>query len=397
MAAIPLEVAQPTVAAIYRAHVAAAEDWRRPHLGASQLGRPCARALWYGFRWAAAPQHDGRMLRLFRRGQREEAEFVRELRAAGIEVEAVDRGTGAQFRFAVVGGHVGGSMDARLRGLPEAPQTWHVAEFKTSNAKAFAKLQKEGVEKAKPEHHAQMQCYLHWSGLTRAFYLCVNKDTDELYSERVQYDPATAEALMAKAERVVTAAEPPPRLSDDPSWFACKFCDYHAVCHGGAMAEAHCRTCAHATPELDGDARWTCARHGNHAIPLVYQKEGCPEHRWIPALVSFAEYVGGSQAENCVLYRLPDGRTFRNGAPPTGYASGEMRAPGFAALLGDALVELARRGPHHGQIVDPDTLGLGARQVVGVQANVGPQPPQPTAAGKDWGWQHARRQEASPP
>jgi hypothetical protein len=162
------------------------------------------------------------------------------------------------------------------------------------------------------------------------------------------------------------------------------------------MAEAHCRTCAHATPELDGDARWTCAHHGGHDIPLVYQKEGCPEHRWIPALVTFAEYVGGSNEQNYVLYRLRDGRTIRNGAPPAGYTSREMAAPGFPDLVGDELAELARREPHHGEFANPAEFDLKPEKILTVRTHVGPQPPRPTAAGKDWGWQSTKRREVSP-
>jgi hypothetical protein len=55
----------------------------RPHLGASQIGNDCNRALWYSFRWAVWPHFDGRTLRLFDRGQREEAVFVEELRRIG--------------------------------------------------------------------------------------------------------------------------------------------------------------------------------------------------------------------------------------------------------------------------------------------------------------------------
>jgi hypothetical protein len=39
-------------------------------------------------------------------------------------------------------GHFGGSMDAVALGIPEAPKTWHLCEFKTHNAKSFADLQK---------------------------------------------------------------------------------------------------------------------------------------------------------------------------------------------------------------------------------------------------------------
>ena len=45
-------------------------------------------------------------------------------------------------------------------GIPEAPKTWHVLEFKTHNSKSFAKLEKEGVQKSNPMHYAQMQVYM---------------------------------------------------------------------------------------------------------------------------------------------------------------------------------------------------------------------------------------------
>src|SRR6188472_1125091 len=65
------------------------EDWRRNHLGASIIGHDCDRYLWLSFRWALNPQHEGRLLRLFSRGDREEAWIVQDLRDAGFSV--VDR------------------------------------------------------------------------------------------------------------------------------------------------------------------------------------------------------------------------------------------------------------------------------------------------------------------
>jgi len=58
----------------------------RAHLGGSFIGRKCSRQLWYNFRWALRPKHEGRILRLFERGHREEFSFVSYLRLIGIEV-----------------------------------------------------------------------------------------------------------------------------------------------------------------------------------------------------------------------------------------------------------------------------------------------------------------------
>ena len=130
-------------------------------------------------------------------------------------------------------------------GLLEAPKTWHVLEFKTHSRKSFADLTAKTVRDSKPQHFAQMQIYLHLTGLTRALYLAVNKDTDDLYVERVAADRAFAERLLEKAGRIIFAPTPPARLSEDPSWYQCRFCDHAPLCHQGQAAAVNCRTCLH--------------------------------------------------------------------------------------------------------------------------------------------------------
>lgn len=329
MAILPTHRPQPTVEAIYRAYERNAATEHRPHLGASLIGRECARELWLIFRWAGITRHSGRLLRLFERGQREEAVFVANLRAAGVTVWDVDPETGKQFRFSDVGGHFGGSLDAVAIGILEAPKTAHLCEFKTHNAKSFAALVKDGVEKAKPEHVAQIQLYCHWAKLTRAFYLAVNKDTDALYSERLHADPVAAQVLIEKARRIITATEPPARLSERPDWYQCHWCDHHAICHDGAIPQAHCRTCAHSTPELDGDGRWSCARYQCDLTTDTQRQGGhCPSHVFIPALVPLKQ-VDACGVSGWVEYETPGG-SIRNG--PGWVASRELAANAAACV-----------------------------------------------------------------
>ncbi len=331
-----------TVAAIDRAMVEAADNGFRAHLGASLIGRPCERELWYHFRWALRPEFSGRMLRLFARGNREEDVMAQLLRHAAITVLTVDPNTGKQFRYATLGGHFGGSMDGALVGLLEAPKKWHVWECKTHNAKSFADLKKRGVRESKPEHWAQMQCYMHWGTLERAYYLAVNKDDDELHGERVEYDRIEALKLVAKAQRIIEAAAPPARISEDAAWYQCKLCRFHSVCHADQLPEVHCRTCVHATPELDGEGRWSCVRWQTPEIPVEGQKQGCDEHRYLPALVGYAKTIDGSATENWVEYEIADGRRFRNGAKgASSFPSVELRAIS-AGMIGDLFVENVR-------------------------------------------------------
>lgn len=271
----------PTLSAIWEAYESRQGDGFREHLGASLIGKSCARALWYDFRWTTPSAHQGRILRLFETGQLEEARLVRNLRATGATVLEVDPETGRQFRVEAHGGHFGGSMDAVAIGLLEAPKTWHVIEFKTHSAKSFAELSAKGVALAKPQHDAQMQVYMRLTGITRALYMAVCKNTDALHIERLRIDAEMADRLLEKAGRIIFAQHPPEGISRDPAWFECRMCDHHGLCHGEDAAAITCRSCLHATPVEGG---WHCARH-DCALDADDQRRACPRHLFIPDLV----------------------------------------------------------------------------------------------------------------
>jgi hypothetical protein len=184
----------------------------------------------------------------------------------------------------------------------------------------YKEMQKSGVKKAKPEHYAQMQIYMKWSidqfgqdGCTRAFYIVVNKDNDDIYTERIEYDKAEANAIIAKALAVIQSSEPPVGISTDPTWYECKFCDYHSICHGTDVPAPTCRSCAHATPEMDGAmARWSCASR-QQDITIDTQRVGCERHRYIPILLEkFAQPT--DMVDTAVVYQMGD-KQFVNGDP----------------------------------------------------------------------------------
>ena len=104
---VDLFVETSTVAKLYRALEDRTADSPRPHLGASVIGRPCARELWYSFRWGTESDFNGRLLRLFRRGHQEEGPLVADLRNAGVTVLDADPRTGKQFQFSVLEGAQG--------------------------------------------------------------------------------------------------------------------------------------------------------------------------------------------------------------------------------------------------------------------------------------------------
>jgi len=299
-----------TAAAIYAWYEARERlpenDWRRPHLGASQIGdENCLRHLWYSFHWAQAPGFEGRILRLFETGQREEERVIANLRAIGMRVEAVDPSTGEQWRVTFAGGHIGGGSDGAVLGVIEAPKTWHLLEVKTSNERRFKELCKLGVREAQPGHYAQMQIYMLGLGLTRALYICVHKDTDTIYTERVPFDREYAEALIRKAATVVDAPQPLSRISEDPAWHECKFCSHRPICHERqvGMIERNCRTCTSSATLPDGT--WWCTHH-DKILGLDEQRAGCDAHVFVPGLLPW-DIVDADDDDRSVTYQTETG------------------------------------------------------------------------------------------
>lgn len=314
----------------------------RGYLGASIIGHSCERYLWYCFRQCCMPNFKGRMYRLFETGDREEERMVANLEAIGCLVhDHVEGPPGScytleerkqrQFEVSALGGHFSGHMDGCALGIPEAPKTWHVLEFKTHNEKSFKKLVKEGVKKSKPMHYAQMQAYMHLTGMKRALYLAVNKNTDELYSERVRYDKDFCLALMEKAKRVITAQEPPQRAFNRRDYYECNWCDAKTICWGPADSEPalpvkslSCRQCCHATPMLDKEkAEWNCRKHNGPT-----SRTPCKAHLCLPGLFSFAdpeEYTKDDKTgHESIKFKNEDGFIWHHGNGPESFNSKEL-------------------------------------------------------------------------
>lgn len=320
-----------TVTAVFnrRAELAARKKRGSFKLGPSQFNE-CHRRMWYSFRWVAVPKFEGRMLKLFDRGNREEENMVNDLRDLGLTVKDTDPTTGYQylFRHPTIG-HAGGYSDGLVIGLQALPSKWHILELKTHNAKKFKELQKKGVMKGFPEHFSQANQYMHWSIGTanetdRAFYFAVNKNDDDLYEERLRYNRQIAVEWDIALRNIIFSNTPPPRLSENPSFYKCEWCTFYEECHQRKIPKLiNCRNCVHSVPEdLPDSEQWICTKH-NIYIDKKLQEAGCHSHLFIPALVPF-EPIKGSKSGNWVEYAKEDGRTFKNGQGSRMYPSIEL-------------------------------------------------------------------------
>ena len=294
-------VTPPTVLAIYEHYRRSRPNSHRPHLGGSQIGNECARALWYQFRHMDSPAFEGRTLRLFETGDREEIRIIDNLRAVGVTVWDKDPETGRQIRFTECDGHFALSLDGVGQGFKESGQP-HTLEFKTMNEKNFRALVRDGVEKSKPVYWAQCQIGMHLADIDRCAFIAVNKNTDEIYMERIKRDLALGLQLVAKAGEIIFSDKPPSRINSDPSFYLCKFCDYRSICHEGKPPEVNCRTCAHSTPERGGDGKWSCAEGKTFGT-------ACERHLFNPYAMPWEVSDAGP---DWVEYTTPDGEVIRN-------------------------------------------------------------------------------------
>ncbi|AMW36196.1 exonuclease [Xanthomonas phage XAJ2] len=266
------------------------DDGHRNHLGGSLIGHDCRRYLWYNFRWVLHTKFSGRMLRLFNRGHREEDRFVEWLRGAGFTVWTHDEtkpkkadGTFPQFRIVGAKGHFGGSLD----GIALFPPGWGIdkpvlLEFKTNGTGAgFNKLVANGMKLEKSQHFAQTCTYgadenyqFEW-----CLYMNINKNDDTIHVELVKLDWNQGKANKRKAEEIIESQTPPPRISENPTYYKCKTCDFHGVCHLNQAVEINCRSCKNAKPIENGE--WICtlpAHINNGPIPIDVIKRGCNMH-----------------------------------------------------------------------------------------------------------------------
>lgn len=235
---------------------------RRGHLGGSVLGHPCKRYLWYSFRWAYKNAVNARVHRIFRLGDAIEDLIVADLHRIGLTV------MNSQLKVTGYKRHGGGSIDGMIGDK--------LFEAKSMNVSNFNKL-KKGVQKAFPLYYSQMQYYMGRLGLDQALFVSMNKNTQELYTEDVDFDEEEFDRLCQVEQAVIDAPsdESFERIGFNRSWHECRYCSAADVCFDESLAEVSCRTCSNITVEEGG--QWFCHKH-NEFRGMKQQLEACKHY-----------------------------------------------------------------------------------------------------------------------
>ena len=300
----------------------------RNYMGWSGLGHPCERSVQYDFLMALPKTFKASTLFKFEDGHGTEERVNKRFKL----VESLDfKPTGPdghQWGVASLGGHLRGHLDGVIKGLLQAPKTWHVYEVKCVADAKFRKLKrlveehgKDALEHWDEQYFIQAQGYMGAAEpqLKRHYLVCVTPGGREMTSVRTDFQPKVYKWAVEKAERLITQEELSPRISEDPEHFVCKhFCSFKDVCHSPQVsAKVSCRTCAHSTPIIDDTQpqydfkRWQCELH-NKRLNTPEQKRACPKHLYRPDMLGWAHPHQFNKLENEITYRTDDGKEFTN-------------------------------------------------------------------------------------
>ncbi len=240
MVSIPQAVYDPTIEAIRRAcEIAGNSEKKRDYIGASAIGNPCARQIWYDYKQYPKEPFRAETLWNFEDGHRVEDIIAARLRMVPcIELWTHDV-DGKQFERTAFGGKFKAHPDGVLLGLLQAPKTHHIWENKASGQKKFNEFQnckakygeKQALKNWNENYFVQAQILMKLFEMTRHYMTVALAGGREIDSCRTEYQPEIAEKYLDRAGKMLEATVEPPRISEKPDFYICSYCSFKGICH----------------------------------------------------------------------------------------------------------------------------------------------------------------------
>jgi hypothetical protein len=235
---------------LQRAEIAIVENEnskpRRKYLGMSSIGGACSRKLWYSYHTPMTETFDAPTIMRFEDGHRSEALIADRLKATPGIMLLTEDDNGRQFGVEDFEGQFRGHLDGKILGLVHAPSVWHVWEAKCTNLKKFMQFktlkadlgEQNALKQWDATYYAQAQSYMGYTGLDDHYLTVCTPGGRDWEAVCTRFNEVDFEAIRDKAHRILGAMAPLARLSNDPSWYECKWCFYKDHCHGIAKLSA---------------------------------------------------------------------------------------------------------------------------------------------------------------
>ncbi len=213
---------------------------KRNYLGMSSIGDPCSRKLWYSYHDSLQENFDAATIMRFEDGHRSEDLMAQRLKDAEGILLITTNDDGKQFEVEDFDGKFKGHLDGIISGLKQVPKKEHIWEGKCVNEKKFKNFidlkaqvgEKNTLARWDEVYYAQAQSYMGYTGIDRHYLTVCTPGGRDWEAVRTEYDDEAFQKIRDKAGRILNAKFPLAKLSNDPNWFQCKWCNYWDRCHG---------------------------------------------------------------------------------------------------------------------------------------------------------------------
>lgn len=279
----------------------------RSHLGASEIGGACRADLWHKFRWNTTAEFSADTHLKFQDGHRSEFVMADYIRRAGYNLRTADS-SGRQFSLMRLGGHFAGSVD----GIIEGQMPFHtganqrtVWEHKATNDSKFKKLVKltakdpaNALREWDEVYFAQAQVYMHCLNIQHHWLTCSTAGCRDFTAVHTAYCREYAEAMLLKAETIITSDAPFAPAFSNPDSFQAKFLNSRDLLYFNGIPAPTFRNSAFSSPVVDEsrfDAAWRCdflGREVSKSEQLIVPHY----HLFIPQLIPFANAIAMEDA-----------------------------------------------------------------------------------------------------
>lgn len=237
----------------------------RDYIGASEIGDPCMRKIWYNYHNFPKRKLGHVPLLAAESGHYAESVTADRLRLVkGIELYT-HKPDGEQFGWErtielehpyevidpktnetswVTHGKISGHYDGLIRGLIQAPKAIHIWEHKDKDQTKFLNFksikskygEKNTLKEWDETYYGQAQINMRMAqedGIpVNRHYLTVSYAGGRKYDScRTDYHKEDAERLYNKMIKILNYPVEPPKLSEKPDFWMCRFCDFRKECH----------------------------------------------------------------------------------------------------------------------------------------------------------------------
>jgi len=259
----------------------------RHYLGASGVGNPCQRAVWYQYRWAVDRDMTAKSVFAIEDGHAQEAVMRQRMSVAGFIFSSDPQ------KLAVKYGMLAGNLDGWIEAGPEVkglsyPCVW---EHKSTNEKKYKELEKKkSLKEWDQTYFGQAQIYMYLSGASQHFLSCSLPGGRDFQFLITDLDASFAKKLIDETIEKVVNDEPPVRNES----FACNWCDFAPICLEAQTDKLaiNCRTCMF----VNNGEQTDCAKK-DIRLDKETERKGCNHHLFNFHLVK-DEQVDALEAED---------------------------------------------------------------------------------------------------